>query len=97
MKKVLINKITGNVLGWYGSPTTLTNQFMIKETAENNNLLENEVEVIEYSGSEMLSAVKHKYNSSTQTFETRSDWVPPPVLTQEELDAIRLAQQAQQL
>ena len=76
MKKVLINKAAGNVLGWY-STDSLTDEFILKETAENNSLSESEVEIIAYSGNEMLSAVKHKYNSSTQNFETRTDWVAP--------------------
>ena len=76
MKKVLINKATGNVLGAYNTDS-LTDEFIIKETAENNSLSESEVEIIVYSGNEMLSAVKHKYNSSTQIFETRTDWTAP--------------------
>lgn len=95
IKRVLINKSTGNFLTFYSSGT-LSDEFVIKETAENTNLPESEIEIIQYTGTEPLSTVKHRYNFITQQFETRSDWVPPPVLTQEELDAIRLAQQAQQ-
>lgn len=76
MKKVLINKTTGNVLGWY-STNSLTDEFIVKETAENNSLTESEIEIIVYNGNEMLSAVKHKYNFNTQNFEIRTDWVAP--------------------
>ncbi len=95
MKRVLINKTTGNVLSFYSSDT-MSDTFIIAETAENNQLQPSEVEIVQYTDVEPISGVKHKYNSATQQFETRIDWTPPPVLTQEELDAIRLAQQAQQ-
>ncbi len=95
MKRILINNITGNVLSFYSSDT-LSDELIIKETAENNQLQPSEVEIIQYAGTEPISGVRHKYNHGTQQFETRSDWVAPPVLTQEELDAIRVAQQAQQ-
>jgi hypothetical protein len=94
VKKVLINKTTKNVLGWY-STETLTDEFIIKETAENKSLQESDIELIEYTGNEMPSSVKHKYNPTTQLFEIRTDWTPPVVLSEEELAEIKRLQEAQ--
>jgi hypothetical protein len=94
MKKILINKTTKNVLGWYNTET-LTDDFIIKEIAENKSLPESDIELIEYTGTEMPSSVKHKYNPTTQLFETRSDWVPPVILSEEELAEIKRLQEAQ--